>query len=538
MLAASFMQREQDFSLSTHTQPGRRLIAKNSILNLLGQILPMGVGIVTIPQIIRGLGTNGYGVLSIAFLVLGYFTIFDLGLSRATVKFVAENMSPEKIHKVPELVWTSLILLTGMGCIGGAIVAAFVPFAISHHWLKMSPSFAGEARVALLILCASMPIMLANNCLRGVLEAAQRFDFINFVKVPASILFYLVAVAVIPFGVHVPGIIALMVLVRFISTCIYLGFCIHIFPGLRTGVTFSRKALGPLATFGGWVMITNIAGPIGGYAERFMIASVLSVGMLTYYSVPSDVVSKIVIFPMSLVPSLFPYFSYHGNTTGSEVSDVTSRAIKYLLLVMTPIAAIFIFFAGDILRIWLGPEFAAQSTLVLRIITLVFFFNAFAMIPYTSVQALGRPDLKAILDLVVLPTYVFASWWLMKRHGINGAALARLLVTVVDGAVLFIFASRLRAFAFRECVSGPLCRAILTSFGLVLALFAINSLHVGLFVSIPLVLLSFVLYVTTFWFLAFEAADRAVVNRSCDRILSLVRAKPTAAIPVTGVDSD
>src|SRR3979490_384309 len=105
--------------MDDHKQRGRRLIAKNSILNLAGQILPMLTGVLTIPYIVRGLGTDGYGILSIAMMLLGYFNIFDLGLSRATVKFVSENMSPEKIHKVPDLVWTSLSLLVAMGCIGG-----------------------------------------------------------------------------------------------------------------------------------------------------------------------------------------------------------------------------------------------------------------------------------------------------------------------------------------------------------------------------------------------------------------------------------
>jgi O-antigen/teichoic acid export membrane protein len=77
-----------------HSKPGRGLLAKNSVLNLLGQVLPMLVGVVTVPRIVRGLGTDGYGILSIAFMVLGYFSIFDLGLSRATVKFVAEHLNP------------------------------------------------------------------------------------------------------------------------------------------------------------------------------------------------------------------------------------------------------------------------------------------------------------------------------------------------------------------------------------------------------------------------------------------------------------
>ena len=384
-----------------------------------------------------------------------------------------------------------------------------------------------------------MPIMLANNCLRGVLEASQRFDLVNYVKVPASVLFYLLAALVIPLGAHVPGIIVLMVLVRLASTCIYLLFCFQLFPGLKTHIYFSRAAMRPLASFGGWIMISNAAGPIFGYVERFMIASVLSVGMLTYYSVPSDLVSKIVIFPLSLVPSLFPYFSYHGSMKTTEVSDVTSRAIKYLLLVLTPIAAGFIFFAGDILRLWLGSQFASQSTVTLRLITLMYFCNAIGMIPYTSVQAL-RPNLKAILDLIVLPTYIFVSWWLMRRLGINGAALARLLVTVLDCAFLFAFAYKLKAFSLRDCVSGPLSQAILASSGLVVALFAIDSLHARLFVSIPLVLACFVVYAAIFWMVAVEEADRAVIGGLRERALSLVTGKRNAAtaIQVTGNNAD
>src|SRR5467141_4782957 len=107
--------------MDDHKQRGRRLIAKNTIFNLAGQVLPMAVGVLTIPYIVRGLGTAQYGILSIATMLLGYFNIFDLGLSRATVKFVAENLDPEHIHKVPELVWTSLALLVAVGSIGGIL---------------------------------------------------------------------------------------------------------------------------------------------------------------------------------------------------------------------------------------------------------------------------------------------------------------------------------------------------------------------------------------------------------------------------------
>jgi O-antigen/teichoic acid export membrane protein len=488
---------------------GKGLLAKNTIFNLIGQILPMFVGVVTIPYIVKGLGTDGYGILSIAYMVLGYFGIFDLGLSRATVKFVAEHLSPEKVHKVPELVWTSLSLLVLLGCAGGALLAAFVPMAVTH-WFKMPPSFVGQARTSLFILAASMPIMLSNDALRGVLEAAQRFDLVNCVKVPGSVCFYLLAALAIPLGIQVPGIVFLLVLVRLCTSFAYLYLCFRVFPNLRNGFHFSRAAIAPLSTFGGWIMVSNITGPIFGWLERFLIASFLSVGMLTYYSVPFDLVSKIIIFPAALAPALFPYFSYHGRQ-GTAVSSATGQAVKYLLLVMTPGTAFFVLFAKDILRIWLGTQFAAHSTVVLQLIAVAFFVNAFAFVPYSSVQALGRPDLKAILDIVALPIYALCCWWLMRRMGINGAALAKLVMAILDTAFLFGFARRMNAFSLRDCISGPLGRAFIASGGLLLVTFLIGMLHADLVVSMALLTSCFICYTAAFWFTAINPEERITI---------------------------
>ena len=62
------------------------------MLNLLGQVLPAAAALVTIPFLVRGLGTERFGILSIAWVVLGSSGIFDLGLGRATTKFVAGSL--------------------------------------------------------------------------------------------------------------------------------------------------------------------------------------------------------------------------------------------------------------------------------------------------------------------------------------------------------------------------------------------------------------------------------------------------------------
>lgn len=65
-----------------------RTLARNAVLNLFGMTLPLLVAIVAIPFVARGLGAERFGLLALAWVVLGYFPLFDLGLGRATAKYI------------------------------------------------------------------------------------------------------------------------------------------------------------------------------------------------------------------------------------------------------------------------------------------------------------------------------------------------------------------------------------------------------------------------------------------------------------------
>src|SRR5467141_3336376 len=92
-----------------------RLLARNTIWNLLGQLLPMAVAVVAIPPLVRALGLARFGVLSMAWIVIGYFSLFDLGIGRALTKLVADKLGADEEHAVPPLAWTSLVLMFILG---------------------------------------------------------------------------------------------------------------------------------------------------------------------------------------------------------------------------------------------------------------------------------------------------------------------------------------------------------------------------------------------------------------------------------------
>jgi O-antigen/teichoic acid export membrane protein len=68
-----------------------RLLAKNSLWNLVGWGAPLLVALAVIPLLIKGLGIERFGALTLIWMGIGYFSLFDIGLGRALTKLVGKN---------------------------------------------------------------------------------------------------------------------------------------------------------------------------------------------------------------------------------------------------------------------------------------------------------------------------------------------------------------------------------------------------------------------------------------------------------------
>ena len=107
---------------------GGRLLARNSIFNLVGQGVPLFVALIAIPPLIHGLGADRFGVLILTWMVVGYFSLFDLGLGRALTHLVSEKLGTGEVTQLPALVWTTLVLMFALGLFG-TLMAGVVSMA-------------------------------------------------------------------------------------------------------------------------------------------------------------------------------------------------------------------------------------------------------------------------------------------------------------------------------------------------------------------------------------------------------------------------
>jgi O-antigen/teichoic acid export membrane protein len=419
----------------------RRLLARNTIINLLGQAFPIIFGLVTIPFIVKGFGTDRFGLLTLAWAVVGYFSLFDLGLGRAITQLVAEKLGKSETQDIPGLVWTGLAVMSFFG-LGGAVLAAAISPTLAYRVLKIPISLREEAMWSFFMLSLSLPLVIVNAGLVGLLTAFQRFALINALRVPSSASTNLVTIGVMLFSKSLVAVCASLVFTRALFLALYLTACFHAFPPLR-GIRFDRTQVRQLLRFGGWMTITNVLGPLMVYMDRFVIGAFLSTTAVTFYATPYEAVTKLWFIAGAIVSSLFPAFATAKSADISRASELYSMGGRIVLVLLTPVILGLVVFASDGLKLWLGADFAAHSTLVLQCLAVGVYLNSFAQIPFALIQGLGRPELTAKLHALELPFYAFAMVWLLGRFGIVGVALAWLIRVAVDCFLLAILAQRL-----------------------------------------------------------------------------------------------
>lgn len=495
-----------------------RLITRNWILNVCGWVLPLVVAVVTIPLVIRGLGTERFGVLSIASALLGYFGMFDLGLGRATTKFVAESLTRCELDRLSSVVWTSLWSQVVFGLAGTMFMIGLIP-ALTHRFLRIAPSLVGETRLSLWILAGSLSIVLAGNAFRGVLEAGQRFDVVNYVKVPTNIAMFLLPALAVPLRLSLPAIILSLVVARILATIAYLGACLKFYPTLRRDLSCDWGRLPSLLVFGGWVTISNVLAPLLTYVDRFFIGSLFSMTAVAYYTAPYEAINRAWVVPGTLAQALFPAFtSLDAGGNQHRLEELVARSLKSLVLLSGPALLLVAIFAREMLRLWLGQVFADQSTRVLQILALGMLINSLSLIPFSLLQGIGRPDLTAKFSLLEFPLYAWACWTLLKHWGLPGAAFAWTLRVLVDSILMFGAAVWLKSISVRSLLQGGLPQSALAVliFGLLLRTSWIVATSLLMQTLFSALLVS--LFAVGAWSLVLDNRDRGLLRATATEI--------------------
>jgi O-antigen/teichoic acid export membrane protein len=423
----------------------------NFAINVFGAVVPLVVGLVTVPVYVRHIGDARYGVLSIVWVLLGYFGFLDLGLSRAAANALARLRHAPQWTRARVLV-TTLVLNLGLGLLGSLCLAVFGSYFLQHV-LAVTEALKLEIAQAFPWIVGLFPLALLSGVGIGALESRERFLLANVLQVSGMSLGQIVpvilAVVVSPsLAVVVPA----AVIARALSVAAIL-IAVYRDEGPLPLVAFDRHQARKLLTYGGWISVSGIISPILSSLDQFVIGSMLNVAAVAHYAVPMSLVTRSQVVAVALTRTLFPRMSSVGP---DEAHSLASRALLSLAYVYGAICAPAIILAPVFFKYWIGADFAAVAAPVAEILFFGAWINGLAFVPYGLLQSQGRPDVTGKFHAAEVLPFIGILWGLTSAYGITGAALAWNLRCAADAACL-LWAARMPWNALLQSIVMPLC---------------------------------------------------------------------------------
>jgi len=413
----------------------KRSLRSNIVFNLVGASLPLGTSLIVIPIYLGRIGPSRFGIISLVWLLFGYFGLFDLGLSQATTNLLArrENQAADSQR---EIFWTAA-MINGILGVAGAVAFAVAGGFILETFFGIPRELKQELTRSIPWVACLIPLATTGSVFAGALEAHERFLSLNVIQVCGAVLGQLLPLfAVIIFSARIEVAVEATIVARVVTTIPMFVIAIRECR-VRMKPIVSRSSARALFGYGGWVTVSNIVGPILVSIDQFMIGAIVGVAYVPRYSIPFNIATKLSLIPSAMTRALFPQLTREisGNAK-QRAQAIAGTVARTMALICAPLMIL----CSRALSAWLGVAFSADASILTRIIVLGVWINGVACVAYVLIHSQRRPSVTAMIHVAELLPFFLVLWLGLHFFGLVGASVAWSLRVLADAILLCVSA--------------------------------------------------------------------------------------------------
>jgi O-antigen/teichoic acid export membrane protein len=404
------------------------MVTRAALITASSQLVVFASAAIGIPLALRALGPERFGGIALIWVLLTYFALLDFGMAKSTTRFVSVSLSKGARDEVARIVWNAIFVQIAIGLAAGALAWYALPQLT--HFEHVGAGDGRELEVALRAMAFVIPFTLVIGIERAALEAGYGFGWVALVVTPMNALSY-----VVPALAGALGLGMLQIVSTFIGIRIVAVIALALMLRRRYGVTPSRldrSVMAQILRFGGWIAVSSVIGPVLLYLDRVVVGVVFGLSVLAYYSPSFDAATRLWFVSGSVALALFPRFS-----AGHAVAESFDRAVRYVLMLVGPVAIFLFFEAADVIALWLGPSAVAIGVPTMRVVAVGVIASALGAVPLALLQSSGRAGYVAAFHIAQAAPYVILLVALTGALGPVGAAIAWSVRLVVDSTYLF-----------------------------------------------------------------------------------------------------
>jgi O-antigen/teichoic acid export membrane protein len=402
-------------------------LSHNVIANFGGQAWSFIMSLAFVPIYIRVLGIEAYGLIGFFLSLQAFFLILDMGLSATVNRELARcahlgvgaaaDKKRDLVRTLEWVYWPTGLLI--------AIAVCVLSGPIASYWLKPVSMSVEQAAHAIMLMGLAAAMQWPQGFYAGGLRGLERQVALNGLNAFFATLRSVGAVGVILY--YSPTLVAFLwwqVIVGALRTLITGGTLWHLLPAGKRTPEFQPCLLLELRTFALGMTGIIAASFVLMQSDRIILSTLLPLNAFGYYTLAATVAAALSNVVQPFFNALYPRFSrLVAEGDKQKLTALYHQSNQLLTVAVASIAAVLIFFAEDVLRLWThNPQLAVKSGPILSILVAGTALNGLMNLPYALQLAYGWTRLAFYQNLVAIPIVVPAIWWFGRHFGGVGAA--------------------------------------------------------------------------------------------------------------------
>ncbi|MBM3788093.1 MAG: hypothetical protein FJW30_27430 [Acidobacteria bacterium] len=438
------------------------LFLRNTLWNVLGFSVSLASGILLSPYVFRKLGAEGYGLWALAFSLVDYLWLSDMGLRSAVLKYSAHYMASHDNEKINSVLNTALAWFAPIGGVLLLLIWLLAPWVVRYY--RVPEAFAEPFAALLVAVGFSWAFGLANNVFRAALEGFQQYGVINRINILATGLRATAVFALLASGYSLREMGYAVVAAQGLGYVLtFLGFR-RVFPELRFSLSLVDGAMfRQMAGYGVHTLLATVATQLSQQGPSLLIGRMLSASALGFFSWPARLLNTL----MDLVPQV-------GMVSGARSAELSAKndyaavarlgvqTNRYCFAVFLLPLLLLGLYAAPLFRLWIGDDVALWSAPVATVLAAA---SGFAIAGQQNSSAilygLGSHKRYAQGLMVEAVAGLTLMAWAAPRHGIFGVAVvAAVMMVLVRGLLTPLLICRRLELSFVEYMTGIYARPV------------------------------------------------------------------------------
>jgi O-antigen/teichoic acid export membrane protein len=382
------------------------------------------------PYILEQIGIDRFGLWSLCLASAGVLALLDMGLSTATVKYVAERTGNGDHRARNEALSSLMVVYSALGIICATTVFLVAEQVVSL--LDLADQDASDYVFAMQIIGLCLAFALPLTLFKTMLVGAGRFDMVNVAEIIGVVLNAVLIILMLELGLDIYGLAIAYASILVAVPLMLAPIAFRILPELTIKPALLRwERLRELLPMAFYFLLANIAMLLILRSDVLIIKSFLPLTAVAAFAIAARIGEYAYLLNKQFSNAIMPLISQsNGSGDRHTVRASLVDATRILAGIATMLIGLGIFHAETLVVIWVGEDLL-DAALPLRIILLAVLFSTLHMNASNVLGMSGGHRGVAGIMLASAAVHVLLSLMLIPEFGIIGAALAMLISAVL-----------------------------------------------------------------------------------------------------------